>query len=522
MSGTGPGSPRLAARTVQLADATGVPAVLTNAVRYADPDQHKVADVLDAARLLRPIRFRHPAYLDPDERWLKDPGAMAAIAARIADASGAGPDRARELLANTARTADECRLDPVRDLGLGTAHFPEPALVGAEAATAARVLRERCEAGMARRGLDRDEAAQRRLARESEVIARLGFDTYFLTVGLVVADVREMGIRVAARGSGAGSMVCHALDIATANPLDHDLLFERFMSERRSSLPDIDIDVESARRSDVYRRIFERFGSERVAVTSMPETYRARHALRDVGLALGLAAPDVDRIAKSFPHIRTGEITAALADLPELRPLAAEAARFGPLFELAERLDALPRGMAMHPCGVIITDGTLSDRLPVQPTPRRRLPDGPGREGGRRSPRPDQARRAGGTDAVRDGARRRRDRTRHRRTRRPRRRLPGAPGRLLRVPDDPGIRHHRHVPTREPRPTRPAGSPATARSPGRHRRHLPVPARTRLVSALTVSRAGRVPYLRGGAARVVGLRMDLVSREVAGRIHPQE
>ncbi|WP_331738258.1 DNA polymerase III subunit alpha [Embleya sp. NBC_00896] len=369
LPGTGPGSLRLAARTLQLADRTGVAAVLTNAVRYADPDQHKIADVLDAARLLRPIRFRYPAYLDPGGRWLKDPAEMAAIAARIADAAGAGPDRARALLALTARTADECRLDPVEDLGLGAPHFPEPAVVGATPDSAARVLRERCANGMVRRGLDRDEAAQDRLARELEVIARLRFDTYFLTVGQVVADVREMGVRVAARGSGAGSMVCHALDIATANPLDHNLLFERFLSERRSSLPDIDIDVESARRLDVYRRVFERFGNERVAVTSMPETYRARHALRDVGLALGMAAYDIDRIAKSFPHIRARGITAALAELPELRPLAAEAAQYGPLFKLAERLDALPRGMAMHPCGVIITDATLLDRLPVQPTP---------------------------------------------------------------------------------------------------------------------------------------------------------
>ncbi|MYS86581.1 DNA polymerase III subunit alpha [Embleya scabrispora] len=368
-SGTGPGSLRLAARTGHLADRVGVAAVLTNAVRYADPDQHKIADVLDAARLLRPIRFHRPDFLDPRERWLKDPLAMAATAARIADAAGAGPDRARTLLARTAATADECRVDPVADLGLGGMFFPEPAVVGATAESAARVLRERCQAGMVRRGLDRDEAAMERLARELEVIGRLRVDTYFLTVGQVVADVREMGVRVAARGSGAGSMVCHALDIATANPLDHGLLFERFLSERRSSLPDVDIDVESARRLDVYRRIFERFGSERVAVTSMPETYRARHALRDVGLALGLAAPDIDRIAKSFPHIRARGITTALAELPELRSLAAEAGRYGPLFELAEKLDALPRGMAMHPCGVIITDATLLDRLPVQPTP---------------------------------------------------------------------------------------------------------------------------------------------------------
>lgn len=142
-----------------------------------------------------------------------------------------------------------------------------------------RLLRQRCEAGMAARGLDTDERSMRRLEYELQVIGRLRYEPYFLAVAQVVADVRAMGIRVAARGSGVGSMVNHSLFVATANPLQHRLLFERFLSERRTSLPDIDLDVESARRLEVYDKIIERFGSERVAVTGMPETYRARHAL---------------------------------------------------------------------------------------------------------------------------------------------------------------------------------------------------------------------------------------------------
>ncbi|MEW2623057.1 DNA polymerase III subunit alpha [Streptomyces sp. NPDC048106] len=367
--GTGPGSLRLAARTLALADRTGTTAVLTNAVRYADPAQHRLADVLDAARLLRPIDRRR---LDSGQRWLKDERAMAVLARMVAECAGADDRRARRLLADTAATAAGCTLDPGADLGLGTPHFPEPALFGADpgADGAARLLRRRSEEGLARRGLDRDPAARARLDEELAVISRLRYDSYFLAVGQVVADIRAKGIRVAARGSGAGSLVCHALDIATANPLDHRLLFERFLSVRRASLPDIDIDVESARRLECYDAIFERFGKERVAVTAMPETYRARRALRDTGLALGIAPAEVDRIAKSFPHLRASDITGALAELPELRGLAAEAGRFGPLWELAEGLDSLVHGMAMHPCGVVISDATLLDRLPVQPTPQ--------------------------------------------------------------------------------------------------------------------------------------------------------
>ncbi|MEY9840588.1 error-prone DNA polymerase [Streptacidiphilus sp. EB103A] len=367
LPGTGPGSVRLAAHTLQLADRLGVTAVLTNAVRYANPDQHRLADVLDSARLLRPIDRRR---LDCGERWLKDPAAMAELAGRVALAAGCDPRRAARLLDDTRTTAEQCVLDPVTDLRLGTAHFPEPQAVGADATpgAGARLLRERCEAGMVRRGLDRDREALQRLDAELEVIARLGFESYFLAVGQVVQDVRDMGIRVAARGSGAGSMVNHALYIAAANPLSHRLLFERFVNEKRASLPDIDLDVESAKRLAVYDRIIERFGPERIAVTGMPETYRARQALRDCSLALGIAPPEADRIAKAFPHIRASDIRAALAELPELRDLAAVAERYGPLWELAEGLDKLVTQYSMHPCGVILSDATLLDRLPVQPT----------------------------------------------------------------------------------------------------------------------------------------------------------
>ncbi|WP_307679885.1 DNA polymerase III subunit alpha [Streptomyces sp. V4I2] len=365
--GTGPGSLRLAARTVGLADQLGVRTVLSNAVRYADPDQHRLADVLDAARLLRPVDRRH---LDGGERWLKDPAAMVAAAERIARAVGDDRARAVRLLAETEATGQSCILTPA-DLGLGRPHFPEPSVVGAtgERGSAMRLLRQRCEAGMVARGLERDVRAVRQMDYELEVIGRLGFEGYFLAVAQVVADTRALGIRVAARGSGAGSMVNHSLFVATANPLEHRLLFERFLSERRTSLPDIDLDVESERRLEVYDAIIKRFGRERTAVTGMPETYRARHALRDTGLALGIPPQVVGEIAKSFPHIRARDIRAALAELPELRQLASQAGKFGPLWELAEGLDALPRGYAMHPCGVILSNSSLLDRLPVQPTP---------------------------------------------------------------------------------------------------------------------------------------------------------
>ncbi|MEV3930907.1 DNA polymerase III subunit alpha [Streptomyces sp. NPDC049944] len=365
--GTGPGSLRLAARTVGFAAEQGVRAVLTNAVRYADPGQGPVADVLDSARRLVPVDPRR-APLDSGERWLKDAPAMRETAERITSAAGLGQGAGERLLAETRRTADACRVDPADDLGLGSVHFPEPRLVGAGRRTAQRVLASRAAAGMVRHGYDRRRDYWERMHHELDIIAHHGFATYFLTVSQVVDDVKGMGIRVAARGSGAGSLVNHLLGIAHADPLEHGLLMERFLSERRFVLPDIDIDVESARRLDVYRAIIGRFGAERVATVSMPETYRVRHAIRDVGAALSMDPAETDRLAKAFPHIRAMDARAAMEELPELRAVAGQKEKYGRLWELVESLDALPRGIAMHPCGVLLSDDSLLRRTPVMPT----------------------------------------------------------------------------------------------------------------------------------------------------------
>ncbi|MFJ3498254.1 DNA polymerase III subunit alpha [Streptomyces sp. NPDC086091] len=371
-SGTGEGSLRLAARTVGFAAEQHVRPVLSNGVRYADPGQGPVVDVLDAARRLVPV---DPAKgLDSGEAWLKGPDAMLRAAERIVEAAGFRHETAHRLLEHTRATADACLVDPEDDLGIGTVRFPEARLVGAGRRTAQRALASRATAGMLRRGYAGRRPYWERMHHELDVIAHHGYASYFLTVAQVVDDVREMGIRVAARGSGAGSLVNHLLGIAHADPVEHGLLMERFLSKERVVLPDIDIDVESARRLEVYRAIIGRFGAERVATVAMPETYRVRHAIRDVGAALSLDPADIDRLAKSFPHIRARDARTAMAELPELRELEKEKERYGRLWELVEALDALPRGVAMHPCGVLLSDASLLSRTPVVPTSGEGLP----------------------------------------------------------------------------------------------------------------------------------------------------
>ncbi len=189
---------------------------------------------------------------------------------------------------------------------------------------------------------------------------------YFLTVADVAMRIRDAGIRCAIRGSGAGSFVNHLLGISAIDPLEHDLLMERFLSPIRATLPDIDLDVESARRLDAYRIIFDRYGAERTACVCMMETYRARSAIRDVAAAMSLPPDEIGAIAKAFPHIRAKHINNALAELPELRRSRLNDAQLATVFKLAEQLDGLPRHVAMHPCGVLLSDKTLLNRTAVQ------------------------------------------------------------------------------------------------------------------------------------------------------------
>ena len=225
----------------------------------------------------------------------------------------------------------------------------------------------RCEAGIGRRyGSAPGQKIRQRLDDELEVIRRLGYASYFLTVGDVTDLIREMGVRCAARGSGAGSLVNYLLGVSGVDPIRHGLLMERFLSPLRQALPDIDVDVESARRLEVYEAILDRYGGERCVCVSMMDTYRVRHAVRDVGAALGMPPGETDAIAKAFPHIRARDARVALRELPELRASGLAEERLDLMFRLVERLDGLPRHIAVHPCGVLLSDATLLDRTPVE------------------------------------------------------------------------------------------------------------------------------------------------------------
>ena len=355
----GPGDAARAARMLGFAHDRDASAVLTNVVRYADRAGAPTADVLDASRRLVALDARHVDRANAEAALLSGKE-MADVASEVARYAGLGDD-GRGLLARTRHEADRCAVDPRGDLGIGEVHFPELEVDG----DAQQVLRQRVEAGFGRRGMAADPTTRQRLEEELEVIGSLGFPSYFLTVADVVDLIKQRGVRCAARGSGAGSLVNYLLGISDVDPIRYGLLMERFLSPLRGQLPDIDIDVESARRMEVYEQVLGRYGGERCTCVSMMDTYRARHGIRDVGAALGLPPGEVDGLAKAFPHIRASQVRAAMRDLPELRGSSMNG-RFDLLLQLVEGLDGLPRHIALHPCGVLLSDRTLLDRTPVE------------------------------------------------------------------------------------------------------------------------------------------------------------
>ncbi len=357
-----------ASKLLRFAGELGITPVLSNAVRYADPDGAVTADILDSARVLHSLKALDE--LQPTgQGWLKTPAQMHQLAqdlARVTERSWA-----HKLLRYTEELANWAALDAHTDMGWKQPVIPEASVLGLHR-PAMQELTERVYSAVNTLLPTQDRTiVEKQLALELGVIGRLDFAGYFLTVAETVNLITGMGVRVAARGSGASSLVNYLLGISQVNPLQHDLVFERFLSDTRTTLPDIDIDVESARRHEIYRKIFTSFGEERVSLMSMQNAYRARGAVRDAGAALGIEQEQVDEIAKQLWRFSASSFREALAEKPELNALAeriTDDSQLDILIDATERLDRLPRHISMHPCGVILSDATLLDRTPVQPS----------------------------------------------------------------------------------------------------------------------------------------------------------
>ena len=333
-------------RLAALARRTGLPVAATNDVHFIRPTDRRLHRLLTAIRTGVRLAAVPESLLAPAGAHFTS---VAEMAARFADY----PDA----LEAAAEVADRCRVE----LPLGVPHYPELDLP--PGMTALDLLRERSRRGAVNRYGTLTPDVERRLEHELSVIGPRGYAPLFLIMAEILAYARQEGVPTASRGSAASSLVAHCLGITTPDPLALDLYFERFLNPARESAPDIDTDLCSTRREKVLRFVYERFGGDRVAMVATINTLRGRSALREVAKVHGLSQAEIKPLTEEVPYRGWGPS----GDRGEA-PYADLAARFPQhrrIFEDAAELLEFPRHLSIHPGGVVIAPGPLTDLVPL-------------------------------------------------------------------------------------------------------------------------------------------------------------
>jgi DNA polymerase III subunit alpha len=332
--------------------------VATNDVHYVDQSDARLQDILLAIQtgcvLSDPNRMR----MNDTSYYLRSPEEMARIFGHVPGA-----------ISNTVEIAERCHLD-LGFKGYRLPQFPVPEGYNAES-----YLRQLCEAGLERRY---GEAASKREFRERleyelSVINKMGFAAYFLIVWDLCEYANQRGIWFNARGSAAGSIVAYSLGITIVDPIEHGLIFERFLNPGRITMPDIDLDFRDDRRSEIMEYCARRYGEDKVAQIITFGTLKARAAIRDVGRVLDIPLPEVDRVAKLVPNIpgKPVSIPEALEQVEEFRKLYEEASGdasrqyIKELIDTAAQIEGVVRNAGTHAAGVIIADRPITEYIPL-------------------------------------------------------------------------------------------------------------------------------------------------------------
>ena len=347
----------------RIARRTGQPLVVTNDCHYLRQDDAFAHDVLLCIGTQRNLSDTDRLRYASEHFYLKSAEEMHSLF----------PDD-HAALENTLAIAERCNVE----IPTGTFHLPEfPVPAGY---TRASYFAEVARAGLDERLVELrrrrahgppgavktpDERYRERLEFEIQVIERMGFAGYFLVVWDFIRYAREQGIPVGpGRGSAAGSVVSYALRITDIDPLQYDLLFERFLNPDRISMPDIDIDFCMRRRGEVIHYVSEKYGRDRVAQIITFGTLAAKALIRDVGRVMGVPYAKVDRIAKLVP-----DMTRSLAEAArEVDALAAEVAsdpEVKTIVDVGSRLEGLTRHASVHAAGVVITPRPLDELVPL-------------------------------------------------------------------------------------------------------------------------------------------------------------
>ena len=326
--------------------------IAANDVHYVNPEDARLQDILLAIQtgslLADPDRMR----MGDDTYYLRPPKEMQDLFGHIPGA-----------IENTLEIAQRCKVD-LTPTGYHLPLFSVP-----ETFTAQSYLRHLCQKGLERIYGERasDPKIQDRLDYELDVIHDMGFDAYFLIVWDLCQHAKDRGIWYNARGSAAGSLVAYTLDINLIDPLEHDLMFERFLQKGRVNMPDIDLDFQDDRRAEMMQYCAEKYGHDKVAQIITFGTMGARASIRDVGRVMDIPIGEVDKVAKLIPAIpgKAMTIEKALEETPELQELYNSASFYRELIDTASKMEGTVRNAGTHAAGVIITDKPIVDYVPL-------------------------------------------------------------------------------------------------------------------------------------------------------------
>ena len=334
---------------LRMSQETRIPLVATNDVHYTYAEDEKPHDMLLCIQTGKKLADEDRMRYEGGQYYIKSEEEM----------KGLFP-YALEALENTQKIADRCNVE----IEFGVTKLPKYDVP--EGYTSWEYLNKLCYEGLKKRYPDGDESLKERLEYELSVIKSMGYVDYFLIVWDFIKYAKDHGIMVGpGRGSAAGSIVSYCLEITSIDPIKYQLLFERFLNPERVSMPDIDVDFCFERRQEVIDYVVRKYGSDRVVQIVTFGTMAARGVIRDVGRVMDLPYAFVDSIAKMVPTELNMTLERALTMNQELKKLYQEDAQVQELIDMSRRLEGLPRHTSMHAAGVVISQKSVDEYVPL-------------------------------------------------------------------------------------------------------------------------------------------------------------